>query len=74
MSAYLLAFFARGGPKDGAKFLGTEILSEESPTVTEGRRTACLLSWPGDSYAEARAGLLAHLEKTAPWLLPERNK
>ena len=72
MSAYLVAYLAPG--KDGkAKLLGLDIFSEESPTTTGDRRTACLIRWPGESYAEARGSLIAHLDKTAPWLLPQRN-
>ena len=74
MSAYLVAYFApTGEPAPGAKLLGLDIFSEESPSVTGNRRTACVMTWPGATYAEAKAGLLAHLAATAPWLLPERN-
>lgn len=73
MSAYLVAFFAPSVAKGGAVLLGLEILSEETPTVDASRRTACILRWPGETYAEAKIGLLVHLTKTAPWLLPARN-
>ena len=72
MSAYLVAYFAPAND-GGATFLGLDIFSEETPSVIGNRRTACLYRWDGESYAEAKAGLLAHLKKTAPWLLPERN-
>lgn len=72
MSAYLVAYLERD--EDGkAKLLGLDIFSEETPTTMGPRRTALILEWPGENYVEAKAGLLAHLEKTAPWLLPEKN-
>lgn len=72
MSAYLVVCISR--TEDGAACLrGIDIFSEEAPTIIGSQRVACLLKWPGDTYAEARKGLLAHLEKTAPWLLPEKN-
>lgn len=72
MSAYLVACLSRD--EDGkAKLLGLEIFSEEGPTIMGPRRTALILKWPGENYDEARKSLIAHLEATAPWLLPERN-
>ena len=76
MSAYLVAYLEErpaSAERSKAHLLGLDIFSEESPTVTGRRRTALVLAWPGENYAVARAGLIAHLEKTAPWLLPERN-
>ena len=76
MSAYLVCCLApvkseAHGRK--AELLGVDVFSEEKPSILGDRRTACLLVWPGETYAEAKAGLLAHLERTAPWLLPSKN-
>lgn len=71
MSAYLVAYLQE---KDGkAVLLGLDIFSEAEPTVEGRRKTALVLTWPGDTYAEAKASLLDHLAKVRPWLLPERN-
>ena len=76
MSAYLVCCLApvnseAQGRK--AKLLGIDIFSEKTPSILGDRKTACLLEWPGETFAEAKAGLLKHLQATAPWLLPERN-
>ena len=77
MSGYLVCCLApvssKFDPVRKAELLGVDVFSEEKPTILGDRRTACLLVWPGETYAEAKAGLLAHLENTAPWLLPSRN-
>ena len=74
MSAYLVACLSR--TKTGATALrGIDIFSEEAPTNTapQSQRLVCIMKWPGDSYAQAKRDLLAHLQATTPWLLPSRN-
>lgn len=73
MSAYLVACLTRD--EDGkARLLGIDIFSEPSPTLGASRKTAVLIEWPGETFAEAQLGLLRHLADTAPWLLPDRNE